>query len=771
MPSRSRKAAERLINSLDRNRSTRFRERFPNEHFCEQRAASDRRHAPSSLKSRLGDLPAFKAYRQPQNIPANRIFDFHDRRGAWKFARVARMLEMVEDGGVEHRLKYGKGCRSGATRGARVAQWYGSWIDRTTLAGENRPKTGGMAGFYPAATRQEFGKSTVRKEYCLFGIGVVLAGAGVYLAVERPGVITPALAFLPGVYAMALAGYLFLLRAREVTGRECTFWRLLATGCALWIVSDIFGILAWSQPLRSGMEFFCLTFVLLPEVAVMSALVMQPEVTEGELRDPVVRYEAALVALWWLYLYLLFVTPWRWVLPTPREFWSTFIALHKFQDATLVTWLVMLGLSCRGRWRRTYLHLAAAAGLLALAVGPMYRAWSAEFWFSAMIFEALVACAFLWLALAPLFATRNPGEIPSSSGVSALGTGNLLASLTSFGIPVLALWSRFLGSAPESVRKFRLLVSFGTLAIGVLLVYLWQDVADLQGERLVGTLETSVIERRRLQGHFAEAEKLVSLGHLAAGAAHEINNPVAAMLGYAELLRSDASASERVRELGRKIGEQARRIRNLVQNLLSLGEQTSMEEQPVDVAALLQSAAELRLMGGRHRNESLRIDVAERPLEVRGDPDRSAASLLPAPARALRRRSSESRRCARAPRFRRRPHRRRTRRTPGRARRHGGSGDLRRAAGAERRGIEPERLRHDREGTRGHDRQRKFIRRPAHVPHRTPRHRRPSRRSRSPRDSSRAELTKPLFTTEDTEFHGGIICSLWTSVPLRGSPR
>ncbi|MDE3136881.1 MAG: HAMP domain-containing histidine kinase [Acidobacteriota bacterium] len=462
----------------------------------------------------------------------------------------------------------------------------------------------------------------VRKEYCLFGIGVVLAGAGVYLAVARPGAITPALAFLPGVYATALAGYLFLLRAREVAGRERTFWRLLATACALWIASDMFGILAWPDPLRSRMEFFCLTFTLLPKIALMSALVMQPEVSEGELRDPVVRYEAALVGLWWLYLYLMFLTPWRWVLPAPREFWPTFIALHRFQDATLVAWLGMLALSSRGRWRRTYMNLAAGAGLLAMAIGPMYRAWSAKSWFSAMIFEALVASAFLWLALAPFFAAGQSEEIPSRAAAPALGAGNVLASLTSFGIPVLAIWSRFLGSAPEPVRKFRLLVSFGTLAVGVLLVYLWQDVADSQGDKLIGTLETSVVERRRLQGHFAEAEKLVSLGHLAAGAAHEINNPVAAMLGYAELLRSDASASERVRELGRKIGEQARRIRNLVQNLLSLSEQSTMEAQTVDVAAILQSAAELRLMGGRHRNESLRIDVAERPLEVRGDPGR-----------------------------------------------------------------------------------------------------------------------------------------------------
>lgn len=462
----------------------------------------------------------------------------------------------------------------------------------------------------------------MRKEYWLFGIGVLLAAGGVYEAVARPATITPTLAFLPGVYATALAGYLFLLRGRDGSGRERTFWRLWGAGCALWIVSDLFGVLSYSRPLHSTMDFFSLTFTLLPEVAVMGALVMQPEVSEGELRDPVVQYEAALVGLWWLYLCLMFVMPWRWVQPNPHAFWSAFIALHKFQDATLVAWLSILGLGSQGRWRRAYLNLAGAVGLLSLAIGPMYRAWSAEYWFSAMIYEALIACAFLWLALAPLIASTKPDEEPGPVRAPGLGTGNLLASLTMFGIPVLAIWSRFLGPAPEPVRRFRLLVSFVTLAVGVLLVYLWQVKADEQAERLVGTLETSVHERRRLQGHFAEAEKLVSLGHLAAGAAHEINNPVAAMLGYAELLRVDAASSERVREMGRKIGEQARRIRNLVQNLLSLGEHESMEVQAVDVAALLKSAAELRLLGGRHRNETLRIEFAEKPLEVRGDPDR-----------------------------------------------------------------------------------------------------------------------------------------------------
>lgn len=459
------------------------------------------------------------------------------------------------------------------------------------------------------------------KEYFLLTIGVLLAGGGIYLAIARPVTITPALAFLPEIYATALAGYFFQRRSREAAGRERAFWRLWAAGCALWVLSDLFGILAWPQLLGVPLGFYSLTFTLLPEMALMAALVMQPEVSEGELRDPVVRYEAALVALWWLYLYLMFVTPWRVSLLKPAYFWDTFLALHRLQDAVLVIWLATLGLGSRGRWRKIYFHLAVGTGLLTLFLRPLYQARREEYWIGTMVFGTLIACAFLWLAVSPL-SPAGTAEVPLPLREPNLGTGTALASLTSFGIPVLAIWERFFSSAPEPVRKFRLLLSFMTMAVGILLVYLWQGAADRQGEALLGALETAVRERRRLQGHFAEAEKMVSLGHLAAGAAHEINNPVAAMLGYAELIRGDASASERARELGRKIAEQARRIRNLVQNLLSLGEHELMDEQTVEIGALLRSAAELRLMGGRHQNDLLGIEIAESPLEVRGDPDR-----------------------------------------------------------------------------------------------------------------------------------------------------
>ena len=452
---------------------------------------------------------------------------------------------------------------------------------------------------------------------------MILAAAGVYLGLAHPDNVQAATAFLPEMYAAALAGYLFWRRSRSANGRERLFWWLWAAGFVLFMASDALGLLEWSQPLGSRMEVLSLTFTFLPEVAMMGALVIQPEVREGELRDPVVGHEAALVALWWVYLYLVFVTPWRAISASPTRFWASFVGLHNAQNIALVVWLAWLGLSTDGRWRRCYLNLAGAVGLLSATIGPMYQDLDSRLPKPTMIFEALVSCAFLWMALGPTIAgnEREAAPEPAKMRSPELGAGGWLASLTALGIPVLAIWLRFQRSEPEPIRHYQLMVSFATLIASAWIIYQWQVVSDQHGEQLVVQLENSVRGVSRLQGRFAEAEKLVSLGHLAAGAAHEINNPVAAMLGYAELIRADAGASERTRELGRKIGEQARRIRTLVHNLLSLGEQASFEVQPVDVSKLVESAADLRRLSGRQTAES-RLTFEAQPAQVRGDPDK-----------------------------------------------------------------------------------------------------------------------------------------------------
>ena len=97
------------------------------------------------------------------------------------------------------------------------------------------------------------------------------------------------------------------------------------------------------------------------------------------------------------------------------------------------------------------------------------------------------------------------------------------------------------------------------------------------------------------------------------------------MLGYSELLRTDPSASDRVHDFGRKIGNQTRRIRSLMQNLLSLTQQETREIRLVNIVTPLRGALELRRISGRQREQEISLDVdteAGSKLETRGDSEK-----------------------------------------------------------------------------------------------------------------------------------------------------
>jgi hypothetical protein len=71
-----------------------------------QRSASNRSGAAPAQKTRLRDALAIDAHRELQDIAANRIADFDFGVRAGKFAGVARMLKMVENGVAKHQQEY-----------------------------------------------------------------------------------------------------------------------------------------------------------------------------------------------------------------------------------------------------------------------------------------------------------------------------------------------------------------------------------------------------------------------------------------------------------------------------------------------------------------------------------------------------------------------------------------------------------------------------------------------------------------------------------------
>jgi two-component system NtrC family sensor kinase len=124
------------------------------------------------------------------------------------------------------------------------------------------------------------------------------------------------------------------------------------------------------------------------------------------------------------------------------------------------------------------------------------------------------------------------------------------------------------------------------------LVFLKQHFLDIELIRLLRSSRKSFQDLQLLQAQLVQSEKLASLGQLVGGAAHELNNPLTAMLGYSELLSNTELSSEQ-RSLSEKIAQQAKRVRTLVGSLLSFAKQVPSAKTPQDLNVIVQTALKL----------------------------------------------------------------------------------------------------------------------------------------------------------------------------------
>lgn len=150
-----------------------------------------------------------------------------------------------------------------------------------------------------------------------------------------------------------------------------------------------------------------------------------------------------------------------------------------------------------------------------------------------------------------------------------------------------------------------------------------------ENNKIIGILASGedITSQIELEDQLRQAHKMEAVGTLAAGIAHEFNNILTAMLGYAELIRDELPEDSQAIEDLEVIFKSGHRARDLVQQILTFSRQTEYELVPVMIGPIIKETMKL-IRGSTPSTIKIHQDIIHDNIYIRGNPTQIQQLIL-----------------------------------------------------------------------------------------------------------------------------------------------
>jgi signal transduction histidine kinase len=442
------------------------------------------------------------------------------------------------------------------------------------------------------------------------GVGLLVAFALAPTAFPNPffrvamGDVTPLVAIAAAVIVSARNAF-------DSRGHTRLFWSLMATGMAMWCFNQAcwvwFEVVA-RKPVPDPYEGDVVLFLhIVPIMAAVAIRPHQADKREGLLPSAL---NVLILLIWWVAVYAFFVFPDEYIVTNTALYSPRWDLLYVIEGLILIAVSASAFFTSSGSWRVLYRNIFFASVFYTLVSEAMNAAFLRGVYKTGGIYDLPYLASglgFFWVAIAGRRCLRDTQVMPSIAPASR-PVAPLLAKLALLSLPLMGYWALFLSQEQPYLRQVRFAVAMGGVALLAFVIFLQQQLLDQKLLYLLKRSHRSFDNLQRLQGRVIQQAKLASLGELVALAASELEFPLSAILNSSERMAASSNLSREQLANAQKIGQQARRTRELVSDLLSFAQQTPGEKSPLELKPLLQRAIQMEGFKLENRKISLSVE-------------------------------------------------------------------------------------------------------------------------------------------------------------------